>query len=268
MTPPSYSFNSRSSNFMESFIIPTSSDPSLGAELTATKPRHVSWNGLGYDPDTESESEETDTSDDCEEDEEEVIFALDESAMAELPLRLQNIMREIQAERFIRLTRENPNIKIRTDSFYCGHPREGNSASMPPWLAASPDFEHATNFRHFQQEYPALPDPALSRSLNANVRTKQPWIATPACHANAFGRPRAVSATAHSYLNRGPQAMPQPQKDRSASRRRQSLKRPNLEDKKNGGYSRFSSLSLKPVATNVRARVKKSFQRLNRLIRR
>lgn len=46
-------------------------------------------------------------------DEEEVIFELDEKAMAELPPHLQKNMRDIQQERFRRLSRENPDIEVR-----------------------------------------------------------------------------------------------------------------------------------------------------------
>ncbi|KAL2008367.1 hypothetical protein VTN00DRAFT_8349 [Thermoascus crustaceus] len=46
-------------------------------------------------------------------DEEEVIFELDEEAMAELPPHLQKHMRDIQWERFKRLSKENPDLKVR-----------------------------------------------------------------------------------------------------------------------------------------------------------
>lgn len=46
-------------------------------------------------------------------DEKEVIFELDEEAMAELPPHLQKHMRDIQRERFKRLSKENPDLKVR-----------------------------------------------------------------------------------------------------------------------------------------------------------
>lgn len=248
-------------NFLEPFRLARSSGPSLGGELTDTKPRRASWNDLRVDHNTESESEEDiSSSDDNEVDEEEVIFALDEDAMAVLPSRLQKNMREIQSERFYRLTRENPNIKIRTDNpFYSPpRPRFQHSTSLPPWLVPPADLEAAMNFRHFESAYPAFSDPTFCRSLNVNSRTRQTWTPTAPCQGNAFGRPRAASAAA-LYLNHSTQTTPPPQKERTTNRYHQSHRH---------RYSRFSSLSLRPVASHVRARVKKSFQRLNRLIRR
>ncbi|KAL1969610.1 hypothetical protein VTN77DRAFT_8163 [Rasamsonia byssochlamydoides] len=278
MALPSFNFTARCANFLDSFKLRTGSDESLGTELTVTKTSEPSCNDMRFDRDTESDSEESSASsdEDDEVDEEEVIFALDESAMAELPLHLQNIMREIQYERFHRLSRENPNLKIRTDNSDRSPPKGGpihgeRSVSMPPWLATPPDFGQVMNYRRFELEYPALPDPEFSRSLNANARTKQTWSATPASQANAFGKPRAVSAAARFYLNRGTQttSLPQPQKERKAKKHRRSHKRAKLDNERNGARnSRFSSLALKPVATNVRARVKKSFQKLNKLIKR
>ncbi|GFF41433.1 hypothetical protein IFM51744_04807 [Aspergillus udagawae] len=52
------------------------------------------------------------------EDEEEVVFDLDEHAMACLPHHLQQIMRELHMERLERLQRENPHFKFRSPVAY------------------------------------------------------------------------------------------------------------------------------------------------------
>jgi hypothetical protein len=267
------------SNFLDDYDLPTDPDPSLGAEWTTTQPPSQGpWGGLTIEREVKSESDDAKySSDDEEVDEEEVIYALDEGAMSELPLHLQKNMRELQMERYYRLVREDPNIKIRT-GWSCpwsyGPPKPvpiPHSTSLPPWFAPPPDFEAGTNFRHFGSQFPEWSDPAFSRSFNVHSRTNQTWVATAPCQGNAFRRPRAVSAGAAHYLNLNTRSIPPPQKQETTRRRPKSRKHKHVkfeEERNSGGHSRFSSLSLRPVATNFRARVKKSIQRLNRLIKR
>ncbi|KAL1857892.1 hypothetical protein Plec18167_001704 [Paecilomyces lecythidis] len=66
----------------------------------------------------EEETQYEDESKDEEEsqDEVEVLYELDENAMAQLPPRLQEHMRQIQMERFSRLSLTDPNLEIRAHS--------------------------------------------------------------------------------------------------------------------------------------------------------
>lgn len=62
----------------------------------------------------EKESHDNSKKDDYGQNEKEVIYELDEDAMAQLPTHLQTNMREIQQERMNRVQRENSNVQIRT----------------------------------------------------------------------------------------------------------------------------------------------------------
>jgi hypothetical protein len=184
--------STRNSASLETLKLPSASSHSLGAELAKTKPRHTR-DSLCIDCDTESEVGSS-LADDIV-DEEEVIFALDENALAQLPTHLQEIMREIQEKRFSRLPKENPGLKIRSASF-CYIPekaiREKHSLSMSSWLAVPQSAERSC-FRHFKIEYPALIEDAFTRSLGSD-RTQWRWSEQPRPQANAFGRQRSASA--------------------------------------------------------------------------
>ncbi|KAJ9310934.1 hypothetical protein DTO271D3_8786 [Paecilomyces variotii] len=73
------------------------------------------------------------------EDEDEVLYELDDFAMAQLPRHLQENMREIQMERFSRLSAQNPNLEI----------------------LANPHRMHA-NRRHTTNEYSTHPPDEIS----------------------------------------------------------------------------------------------------------
>jgi hypothetical protein len=245
----------RNSASVETLNLPSGADHGLGAELIKTKPP-LAWKSLRIDSDEESIGSSLDED---AVDEDEVIFALNEKALAQLPSHLQKIMQQIQAERFSRLSKEDPALRVRPASFCYKHPssvHEKDSFSVPSWLTMPPEIE-----------YPAAVGNAFSSSLGANDRTSRRWSAQPGLQTNAFVKQRPASVA--GYHNRSTQTMLLVNDFRQFNKYHIPQASPKIEKQATGSRtSGFRSLSLKPVASNLRARMRKSIQRLNKLVRR
>lgn len=243
----------RNSTSVETLELPSGADHSLGAELIKTK-SPLTWKNLCIDSEKKSIGSSLDED---AVDEDEVIFALDRNALAQLPSHLQKNMLQIQAERFSRLSKEDPTLRVRPANF-CYKPdnfvQGKDSFSVPSWLSMPP-----------QIEYPAAMDSAFTRSLGANDRTTRRWSAQPDHQANAFVKQRPASVA--GYHHRSTQTMLLVNDFRKFNEYHKPQGSPKIEKQTNGDWtSGFRSLSLKPVASNLRARMRKSIQRFNNLI--
>ncbi|RAO64490.1 uncharacterized protein BHQ10_000502 [Talaromyces amestolkiae] len=192
-------------------------------------------------------------------DEEEIFVNLNTRAMAAIPNRLQKIMCEIQQERYDRLKKENPNLRIMPADYWIKpvepvrkKPVRYDRAPTPLYLAMPPSankrnaFQQTTN--HAARGHPTL------QSLGPGDRYR--WTAHPEI-VDYASRPTTSHGSAptrefrvlNGYRQPVPPDLVLKQKFRKPQNRRPSGIR---------------SLSVKPVASNLRARLKHSLSRLNK----
>ncbi|PLN85736.1 hypothetical protein BDW42DRAFT_190521 [Aspergillus taichungensis] len=103
-----------------------------------------------------SPSSESDDKDNYStEDEEEVLFELDEEAMAQLPLNLQGIMHRIHLEQLQRLRKEQPEVQFRRQH----NTTRRRYATVPSRLPTSQPQAYPSDFHGLQgREFPGLVD--------------------------------------------------------------------------------------------------------------
>ncbi|KAE8556870.1 hypothetical protein TMatcc_004281 [Talaromyces marneffei ATCC 18224] len=204
-------------------------------------------------------------------DEHEIFVNLNSRAMAAIPMRLQNIMCEIQQERYDRLRQENPNLRVMPADYWIKpvepvrkKPVRYNRAPTPLYLAIPPladrrnAFQQTTN--HAARGYPTL------QSLGPGDRYR--WAAHPGV-VNHASRP----TTAYSC---SPTRSAQLLHERTAPAREfrvlNGYRQPVPPDlvlkqklrKQHRRPSVLRSLSVTPVASNLRDRLKRSLSRLNK----
>lgn len=204
-------------------------------------------------------------------DEEEIFVNLNARAMAAIPTRLQKAMCEIQQERYDRLKKENPNLRVMPADYWikpvepvCKKPARYDRAPTPLYLAIPPS---ANKRNAFQQaaNHAARGQPTL-QSLGPGDRYR--W-ATHLGVVNHASRP----TTSHGY---SPTRSAQLLHDRATPTREfrvlNGYRQPvpaNLVlkqklRKQQRRPSGLRSLSVKPVASNLRDRLKRSLSRLNK----
>lgn len=192
-------------------------------------------------------------------DEEEIFVNLNTRAMAAIPNRLQKIMCEIQQERYDRLKKENPNLRIMSADYWikpvepvCKKTVRYDRAPTPLYLAMPASTNKRNAFQqmanHAARGYPTL------QSLGPGDRYR--WTAHPGI-VDYVPRPTtshgSVPTKEFRVLNGYRQPVP-PDLVLKQKLRKPQARRP----------SGIRSLSVKPVASNLRARLKRSLSRLNK----
>lgn len=211
-------------------------------------------------------------------DEEEIFVCLNPKAMAAIPRRLQNVMREIQAERYERLKVENPKLRVMPADYWIRPVRPVQRKPITYNRAPTP-------------LYFALPEPGDKRNafqgminpasrVNPTIQSLGPghhyrWVASPttARYTSQAQRPvtagyRSRNHSAHTLHSRVP-----PTNEFQVLNGYRQPMHPNMvfnQEHKQHRHRRslgFRSLSVKPVASNLRDRLKRSFSRLNKWMR-
>jgi hypothetical protein len=194
-------------------------------------------------------------------DEEEIFVRLNERALAEIPKPLREVMREIQAERYERLKKENPDLRIMPADYWIRPVEKVRRKPIIYDRSPTPLYFALPSSRNKRNGFATRANPTI-QSLGPGHCYR--WVAHP--DGNSQQRPKTPrnhsAQPLHSY--------PHPTKEfRVISGHRQPVP-PNLVVKqklrkhKNARSSGLRSLSVKPVASNLRARLKRSLSRLNK----
>lgn len=192
-------------------------------------------------------------------DEEEIFVNLNTRAMAAIPNRLQKIMCEIQQERYDRLKKENPNLRVMPADYWIKpvepvrkKPVRYDRAPTPLYLAMPPSVNKRNAFQQMAKNA-AKGHPTL-QSLGPGDRYR--WATHPGGvdHASRPNTSHGCSPTQEfRVLNGYRQPVP------PDLVLKQKLRKPQTRR-----ASGLRSLSVKPVASNLRARLKRSLSRLNK----
>ncbi|OKL60664.1 hypothetical protein UA08_04024 [Talaromyces atroroseus] len=205
-------------------------------------------------------------------DEEEIIVHLNERALAEIPKPLQNVMREIQAERYERLKKENPNLRVMAADYWIRpvervHRKTIYNRAPTPLYFALPS---STNKRNERANGASRANPTI-QSLGPGHCYR--WAAHPAADGDSLHAQQRQKTSNPRYQNHSAQHLhshPHPTKEfRVISGYRQPVPanlvvNQKLRKHKNARPSGLKSLSVKPVASNLRASLKRSLSRLNK----
>ncbi|EED19890.1 hypothetical protein TSTA_031490 [Talaromyces stipitatus ATCC 10500] len=180
-------------------------------------------------------------------DEEEIFVPLNPRALAAIPSRLQKIMREIQAERYETLKKEYPDLRVMTADYWIKpvehvrkKPIRYDRAPTPLYFAVPPPTSRwathsgVANYASHAQR----PTTSHGCSLTRSAQMLNKRVA-----------PARESRVLNGYHQPMPPNLAVNQKHRKHHNRRSSGLR---------------SLSVKPVASNLRARLKRSLSRLNK----
>jgi hypothetical protein len=204
-------------------------------------------------------------------DEEEIFVNLNARAMAAIPNRLQKIMCEIQQERYDRLKKENPDLRVMPADYWIKpfepvrkKPVRYDRAPTPLYLAMPPSANKRNAFQQMAN-HAARGHPTL-QSLGPGDRYR--W----ATHPEAVDYASRPTASHGCSPTRNAQTL----HDRTAPTRdfrvlngyRQpvpsNLVLKQKLRKQQRRPSGLRSLSVKPVASNLRDRLKRSLSRLNK----
>lgn len=192
-------------------------------------------------------------------DEEEIFVNLNTRAMAAIPKRLQKIMCDIQQERYDRLKKENPNLRVMPADYWIKTfepvrktPVRYDRAPTPLYFAMPPSANKRTAVQQMAN-HEARVHPNL-QSLGPGDRYR--WVT----------RQGVVDYASRPTTSHG---CSQTREFRVLNGYRQSVPsdlvlNQNLAKPRNRRPSGLRSLSVKPVASNLRARLKRSLSRLNK----
>ncbi|KAL1978394.1 hypothetical protein VTN31DRAFT_1253 [Thermomyces dupontii] len=215
----------------------------------------------------------TQSSSDSESDEEEVFTLLDEAALAQLPMPLQKTMRDIQAERYERLSEANPQLKVRGADFW-----RKQDETFPQNVPAkkSSELPGPTSLQPRAKDHPN-PQSAFTSSLEDKNTARQGCDMHNGINGNAFAQQRLFTENRRS-LDTARDRQTNPSRKMLISApvpgsfrhlNRDHLSAPWETDKEKAPYggSIVHGRPSKSIGCSMRARVKKSMQRLNKLIR-
>lgn len=201
--------------------------------------------------------------------EEEIFVHLNTAALAAIPRRLQKSICQMYAERFERLKKENPDLRIMPADYWIKpvasigkKPIYFNRVPTPLYLARQTSARQSSAAHHQSVDRVKGHHPTLY-SLGPGHRYR--WVAQ---WSNIAGE--SPSSNLNTQM---PQGHAVPSKEfRVLNGYRQPVP-PNmvinhkLRKRSTGQASGLKSLSIKPVASNLRARLKRSLSRLNKWIK-
>ncbi|KAH8695487.1 hypothetical protein BGW36DRAFT_361183 [Talaromyces proteolyticus] len=265
-------YSSCSLSSVQTVDLSSESESELGAYSIRTKKLHNMHSmNMKYSLEYDSEYEASiGSSLSDEEDEEEIIVDLNPRAMAQLPRHLQMIIIEMHAERYVRLKMEDPDIRVMPDDYWI-RPLQ---PVRPTYLSRFPTPLLALPQPIIRNDTPrGMPDYTSNRQ--AFVQSLGPgnprrWSAQPTTSGNAFAASQSMGYGHRRHLRRNSQVHAKPEREfRVLNSYHQPLPANLVVNQKHQKQrtrrgSRLKSLSIKPVASNLRDHVKKSFSRLNK----
>lgn len=196
--------------------------------------------------------------------EEEVFTHLDEEALIQLPKHLQKNMREMQAERLQRLLKTNPQLEVRESEFW--RKQDANISQNVPARESS-KFPVSTSLQPRAKDHPN-PQSAFTNNLEDNINNRINGYAF--AQQNLFTEKRQSIDTKENQTQRSWKVQissPVPGSFRHLSHDHLSVPWEVDKEKATFGGQIVRSQSSKSITCSMRARVKKSIHRLNKLIR-